>query len=279
MFDFLRNVTKSEEEKRQEQLNAYLDDALSPRERQQFEALLADDAALRAALTQLRALREDVRRLPRRRVPRNFTLDPALYGRPQPQPLVQAYPLLRAATALTALIFVIALGAELFLPGAQPAAVSDAVPVALEAPAEEELAVEEAPQAQMAAEAVETTTVLEAPALEMESVEEEAAADEGVADEALIQTEPAEAGAAGAAEPAGGGGLPPETSVAEEDAARSALATPAPESLQITPTGAAQEVAAPSLSGTLLAAVLLGALLVVLLLLTLTARRRIQRIP
>jgi len=111
MFDFLRNVTKSAEEKRQEALAAYLDNTLSPRARQQFEEQLAQDPGLQAELEQQRTVRQLLRQLPPRRVPRNFTLDPAVYGRPTRQPLlVQYYPALRAATVLTAVFLFIAIG-------------------------------------------------------------------------------------------------------------------------------------------------------------------------
>jgi hypothetical protein len=117
MFDYLRNLTKSAEEKQQEALNAYLDDALSPKERQQFEQQFAADADLRQAVEQRRALQMQMRQMPRRRVPRNFTLDPAVYGRPQRQPLFQLYPAMRVAAVLTAFFFILAISADLFLPG------------------------------------------------------------------------------------------------------------------------------------------------------------------
>ena len=101
MFDFLRNLTKSAEEKRHEQITAYLDDSLSSADRTHFEAALEQDASLQAELEQERAVKQALGQLPQRRVPRNFTLDPALYGRPARQPLIQAYPVLRAATGLT----------------------------------------------------------------------------------------------------------------------------------------------------------------------------------
>lgn len=114
MFDYLRNLTKTEAEKRQEALTAYLDDALSAAARRAFEAQLAQDADLRADLEQQRAVRQSLRRLPQRRVPRNFTLDPALYGRPARQTLGQYYPALRAATVLTAVLFFFAVGLGLY---------------------------------------------------------------------------------------------------------------------------------------------------------------------
>ena len=51
MFDFLRNLTKSAEEKRQETVAAYLDGALNNRARLLFEQEMAQDAALQAKLS------------------------------------------------------------------------------------------------------------------------------------------------------------------------------------------------------------------------------------
>lgn len=100
-------------ERTQEALDAYLDNTLTPAERARFEARMAADTRLRAEVEQLRALRLQLRAMPRRRVPRSFALDPAVYARPKAQPLLQLYPVLRGATALSAflLIVVLALGA------------------------------------------------------------------------------------------------------------------------------------------------------------------------
>lgn len=114
MFDFLRNLTKSAEEKQQEAMTAYLDNALSPEARRQFEQQLAQNPALRADLEQQRIVRQLLSQLPPRQTPRNFTLDPALYGRPAKQPLVQYYPALRTATMLTAVLFFFAIGLGVF---------------------------------------------------------------------------------------------------------------------------------------------------------------------
>lgn len=113
MSDFFRTIGQPAEDKRREALNAYLDGALSPRDKQALESDLQRDAALRAELEQLRLVRQELRALPRRRVPRSFSLDPALYGPPQAQRGQQLYPLLRGATALTALLFVFVLGLSL----------------------------------------------------------------------------------------------------------------------------------------------------------------------
>ncbi len=114
MFDFLRNLTKSAAEKRQEMITAYLDDTLSASARTRFEAELAQDPSLQADLERERAVKQALNQLPQRRVPQNFTLDPARYGRPAKQPLVQAYPVLRMATGLAAFFFIFALAAGLF---------------------------------------------------------------------------------------------------------------------------------------------------------------------
>ncbi len=145
MFDFMRDRGSTAEEKRLEALGAYLDDALTADERRRFENQLAGDAELRAELEHLRALKMQLRAMPRRRVPRSFALDPALYGRPKRQPMMQFYPLLRGATALTAffLIFTLALGA--FRGQFSGGVMGYAAPqtVAFEAEAVEESAVEE----------------------------------------------------------------------------------------------------------------------------------------
>lgn len=184
MFDFFRTAGQSADEKRHEALNAYLDDALSPRERQVLEADLQRNAVLRAELEQLRLVRQELRALPRRRVPRSFSLDPALYGPPKAQRSQQLYPLLRGATALTALLFVFVLGLSLLnvniggeqapieaVTMADEAMVAEAEPtraaaeLALEAPqaAEAAIAIEEAAADDAATGAAETGAMAEAP--------------------------------------------------------------------------------------------------------------------
>lgn len=181
MFDYLRNLTKSAAEKQQETLNAYLDDALSPQKRQLFEQQMAADADLRREVEQRQALQMQLREMPRRRVPRNFTLGTAVYGRPQRQPLFQFYPAMRAATVLTAFFFVLAIGAELFLTGqggrAEMSAPAQDIALMVEEPMEEALP-ELAAEAPVAAEVVEVTRVV------TETVVEESAAVEIAAEEA-----------------------------------------------------------------------------------------------
>ncbi len=51
-MDWLRNLTKSAAEKRQEMLNAYVDGRLSPQQQAQFEQELARDERLRDVLAE-----------------------------------------------------------------------------------------------------------------------------------------------------------------------------------------------------------------------------------
>lgn len=117
MIDFFRNLTKSETEKRQERLNAYLDEALTDAERRRFETELQQDADLRDELEALRWVKLSVQQAPRLRAPRNFILDPAVYGQSAPaKPSWSFYPGLRVATALTAFFFILALALDLATP-------------------------------------------------------------------------------------------------------------------------------------------------------------------
>jgi hypothetical protein len=67
-----------------ELLSAYLDGELTDLEKEQLEQRLARESTLRADLNDLRQTVALVRDLPRLKAPRNFTLDPAVYGRPVP---------------------------------------------------------------------------------------------------------------------------------------------------------------------------------------------------
>ena len=171
MFNFLRNITKSAEEKRQETVAAYLDGMLSDRERLRFEQEMGQDSGLRTQVDQLRLVKQSLRHLPQRPVPRNFILDPAQYGRPARQPWVQVYPVLRTATALAAFFFIFAVAAGIFTGfGSRQ--------LAIEAPAAD-IALSEAVE-------VEVTRVV---GEEVESLAFEADADEAAADTAELSVE------------------------------------------------------------------------------------------
>ncbi len=216
MFDFLQNLTKSAEEKRQETIAAYVDGALNGRSRQQFEQEMAQDSALRLEVEQLQLIKQSLRQLPQREVPRNFILDPAEFSRPPArQPWVQAYPVLRTATAMAAFFFIFAVATSIFTSSsvgstnsAAPAADVAQVQATIEVPeVEESLAfeaeaavAEEAADAEMADEEMAADTAVDADDFaeaeeamaEVETVEEEA--EEAVAaDEMPASDEPAAA--------------------------------------------------------------------------------------
>ncbi len=83
-----------------ERLSAYLDGELPPDERTDLERRLAEDAALRAELEALRRVVALVRETPVLRAPRDFRLDPAVYGRRSVRRMARFY---RRAGALSTL--------------------------------------------------------------------------------------------------------------------------------------------------------------------------------
>ncbi|MEW6239902.1 MAG: hypothetical protein AB1564_03740 [Chloroflexota bacterium] len=138
-----------------ELLSSYLDGQLSPSDSTRLEARLRSDPGLSAALDAMRKSRSLLRRLPKRRAPRNLTLTPRMVGKNPPLP--RAYPVLRFASAFAALLFafsyianripVVAFGAA--APAAEPAyGMGGGGPAATEPPAaapEMELMMTEAP--------------------------------------------------------------------------------------------------------------------------------------
>lgn len=100
-----------------EDLSAYLDGELTPRERSRLESRLEARAELRAALEELRRTRMVLRSYPRVRAPRNFTLTPQMAGiRTDRRPTLQLFPVMRLTAVLASLLFVfIVLGDFLWL--------------------------------------------------------------------------------------------------------------------------------------------------------------------
>lgn len=91
-----------------ELLSAYLDGELKPSESTKLEIRLKTDPELASVLTDLRATRTLLRKLPTRKAPRNFTLTRKMAG--QNPPLPRAYPAFRFATALATLLFFFTFG-------------------------------------------------------------------------------------------------------------------------------------------------------------------------
>jgi hypothetical protein len=308
MFNFLQNLTQSAAEKRQAALNAYLDGALSARQRQEFERRLAEDADLRRDLDVMRNLRQAMRAMPQRSVPRSFTLDPARYGAPRKEPLAQAYPVLRAATALTAFFFIIALAAGLFTFGGLAPAANMTAQTALEAPAMEPMADEALPMATegagVAAEAA-MESAIPSLAVTEDVIEERVEADEVFAEQAA-EAEPEAAdltleafpAPASTAVPPAQDALSPLPTATQSNLPRPTEAfTAVPERAATAPAGAKTEEAAsfavmveegetavappPTRPATTLTIwqwlqIGLGGLLVVLALVTWVARRRVR---
>jgi len=278
MFNSMRD--RGDRDRLQETLDAYLDNALTPAERARFEAQMTADARLRTEVEQLRALRWQMRAMPRRRVPRSFALDPAAYARPKAQPLLQLYPVLRGATALSAflLIFVLALGAFQGQFGGAGAPAAAAV-TSTTAQDSAEIAAIEAPQQPPAEESAAMTAdeAARTASPETTSVTEEAAAAELAA--------PAPAGTS-VPVPEGDlslGASPPEATllpnaggaIAEAELAPTLAAEPTMELFAVQEAAnapAPEAVAQPSTL--LLVQIGLGVLFLVLLALWLLARRR-----
>jgi hypothetical protein len=91
-----------------ELLSSYLDGQLNPSESARLESRLNSDPQLASVLTDLRATRNLLRKLPARKAPRNFTLTRKMVG--QNPPLPRAYPIFRFATALATLLFFFSFG-------------------------------------------------------------------------------------------------------------------------------------------------------------------------
>jgi hypothetical protein len=91
-----------------ELLSAYLDGELKPSDSTKLEIRLKTDPELASVLTDLRAARTLLRKLPSRKAPRNFTLTRKMVG--QNPPLPRSYPAFRFATAVATLLFFFTFG-------------------------------------------------------------------------------------------------------------------------------------------------------------------------
>lgn len=113
-----------------EALSAYLDGELSPSEKARIEEKIKTDANLRAEMLEIKKTRILLRSQPRLRAPRNFTLTAQMAGVRAGSPArMGAYPVLRLASMLAALFFIIVLAGDLVGSSLQPStiAMSDTV--------------------------------------------------------------------------------------------------------------------------------------------------------
>jgi hypothetical protein len=107
-----------------EQLSALLDGKLSRAEAERIQARLRSEPALQALFTDLQETRQILRRVPKRKAPRNFTLTPQMAGVKPPAP--RALPTLRFATVLATFLLVFSMAANAFAPSLRQTAQSPA---------------------------------------------------------------------------------------------------------------------------------------------------------
>jgi hypothetical protein len=103
-----------------EQLSALLDGKLSRAEAERIQARLQTEPALKALFDDLQETRQILRRVPRRKAPRNFTLTPQMAGVKPPMP--RAFPALRFATALATFLLFFSVAANAVAPSLRQAA-------------------------------------------------------------------------------------------------------------------------------------------------------------
>jgi hypothetical protein len=204
MMGFLRKLTKSNKDQRQELITAYLDDAMSANEKLRFEEMLKSDAELLAELEMQRNIKAAMADLPRLRAPRSFTLDPALYGKPVAA-YGMLYPALRTATVFAMILFIALVSIDLFAPGRSSDSMvasrseETAAMIAADELAESPEMAAEMEQPQSDGDAVSGQFALPIPAAE-EAVEEITELEEPAAKEAEPQAPAEEAAAAQPAE-------------------------------------------------------------------------------
>lgn len=105
-----------------EALSSYLDNQLSLSERNRFEIRLEREAELRRGLEELRRTRTIIRSARRYRAPRNFTLTPSMVDQKRASsPSSTAYPVLRLASVLATLFFVLITAGSFAAQRMQPA--------------------------------------------------------------------------------------------------------------------------------------------------------------
>lgn len=265
-MSWLRKRKETEHRNIQEQLSAYLDGELLPREREAVEQHLITCSSCRWNLKTLRQTVQWTSELPTVRVPRTFTVP--VPARPVPAPRRWRFvPVLQGATALVALLLFFVIAGDAMLTGFQP--------VTMRRPETQALPVEATSLAEARGAEVTATVLVETVVVEKEAeglmLQEAPAAEEPAAEEAarMLEVAPAETATVIVGEeiratmaPAGGGegaeDARAEESVGEETVAVEAAA-PAPlpsepslaeEAAAVLPTATTKAMIAPTLAPT-----------------------------
>jgi anti-sigma factor RsiW len=111
-----------------EALSAYLDNQLKTKDRVRLESRLNENPELRSALDELRRTRAVLRSQPRLRAPRNFTLTAEMAGvRTGARPMHGSYPVLRLASILATIFFIVMTVGDLAVRTVAPAPMTVAV--------------------------------------------------------------------------------------------------------------------------------------------------------
>ncbi|MBI5298595.1 MAG: zf-HC2 domain-containing protein [Chloroflexi bacterium] len=169
-----------------ELLSAYLDGKLSQADSARLESRIKVEPGLRDILDDLSQSRALLRKLPKRRAPRNFTLTPQMAGVKPPLP--RAVPALRWATSLATLLLFATFAANAFAPslaspsymslgkgggGPEEALVMESAPAepAAAEPAATEAAATESPELEAAPAVTETPLATQAPSMVFEPTE------------------------------------------------------------------------------------------------------------
>ena len=97
-----------------EQLSAYLDGQLSPSDSTRLESRISADPELASALSDLRAARSILRKLPARKAPRNFTLTRKMVGLKPPLP--RTFSFFRLSTAFATFLLMLTFAANSVIP-------------------------------------------------------------------------------------------------------------------------------------------------------------------
>ena len=97
-----------------EQLSAYLDGQLSPSDSTRLESRISADPELASALSDLRAARSILRKLPARKAPRNFTLTRKMVVLKPPLP--RTFSFFRLSTAFATFLLMLTFAANSVIP-------------------------------------------------------------------------------------------------------------------------------------------------------------------